>query len=386
MRFILANVCFVLALAVVRLGWTENSARANTPAALERASRNEGGWNAARLEDLAEVSAAAGDRGRASVLLRQAVTADPRHVSAWLALGLRAENAGDLVEAETVLNQAARLDRQYLPAWTLANFYFRRSNPHAFWPWAQRAAHMTYDDFRPLFRLCDVFEPNAGTVIHRLGGERNMLRAYVTYLAGESRRLDAAEEAASRLLLFHNQRDWPVFVNLITREITANRMPPALALWNSIFVPLDPRQGPVLTNGDLKSEPTGEAFDWTMPPCAGVVSEWQPLRVAFNLSGTQPDDCILLDQPIPLASRRRYSLRFEERSETATSTVNAVHWEAAGYSVATPAAGDSWHSGEGVFRASADGLAHLRLVYRRAPGTLAFEGRIEIRNVRMGVQ
>jgi tetratricopeptide (TPR) repeat protein len=396
MRFLLAAFCVLLASAVIRLGWTEVSARADSSAALGRAAGIEDGWNAARLEDLAQL--AGSNSARARELLRQATTVNPRQVSAWLALGLRAESAGDLAEAESALKQAARLDRQFLPAWTLTNFYFRRANREAFWLWARRAANMTYDDFRPLFRLCDVFEPDATAVMDRLGGEkkpggdRKMLRAYVTYLAGEGRRLDAAEQAAWRLMAFDDQRDRPVFVNLITREINANRVAPALALWNAGVVPalpLDTKIGPVLTNGDFESKPAGEGFDWSMPSCPGLVSEWQTARLAFNLSGSQPDDCILLDQPIPLASRRRYRLRFESSLQTASTGAaysDALRWEVAGRAVATLAPVDFRQSSEGLFPTTSDTLVRLRLMCRRLPGTVAFEGRIEIRRVRIEVE
>ena len=90
--------------------------------------------------------------------LRVAVRLNPRLASAWIYLGLDAEADGDLAEAEQDLLQAARVDRQYLPAWTLANFYFRRGDTVNFWPWAARAASLTFDDYRPLLRLADALE------------------------------------------------------------------------------------------------------------------------------------------------------------------------------------------------------------------------------------
>ena len=43
--------------------------------------------------------------------------------------GLAAETRGDAALAEKWLQEAATVDRQYEPRWTLANFYFRQSQP-----------------------------------------------------------------------------------------------------------------------------------------------------------------------------------------------------------------------------------------------------------------
>jgi tetratricopeptide (TPR) repeat protein len=110
--------------------------------------------------------------------LRTALSLNPRLASAWIHLGLDAEADGNLPEAEADLLQAARVDHLYLPAWTLANFYFRRGDRVRFWRWAERAAALTYDDYRPLLRLADVFDPCPQRVASRLGGGERLLRAY----------------------------------------------------------------------------------------------------------------------------------------------------------------------------------------------------------------
>jgi len=366
MRFILTLVSALLASAVVRLGCAEVLARTDSPGAIAHAAELEGRLNAARLMDLA---GAADVNGDSRALLRQALAANPRDVSAWSALGLAAERAGDFAAAEHALLQAARLDRRYLPAWTLANYYFRRGERDPFWMWARRAARMAYDDFPPLFRLGDVFEPDAARVLDRLGGDARMTGAYVTYLAGEAHRLDAAELAARRLLALPAAGDRPIVMNLITREIAANRMRPALELWNAVFTPLDPSRGPVLTNGVFNEKPSGEGFDWRMPTCEGAVSQWRPGRLFFDLTGRQSDVAILLERPIPTVRGRRYRLHFESVSPS------TPRWEWDGL----PSADDS-------FSATRDALVQLRLVCRRTPGAVPFEGRIEIRNLSIEVE
>jgi tetratricopeptide (TPR) repeat protein len=138
--------------------------------------------------------------------LRAAVTLNPRLSSAWIHLGLDAEADGNLSEAEVDLLQAAHVDRQYLPAWTLANFYFRRGDAEDFWPWAARAAALTYDDYRPLLRLADALDSSPQNVATRLGGGAPLLRAYLDLLIG-MQRLDAAQEIASLLSARHDPSD-----------------------------------------------------------------------------------------------------------------------------------------------------------------------------------
>jgi tetratricopeptide (TPR) repeat protein len=138
--------------------------------------------------------------------LRTAVSLNPRLSPAWIYLGLDAEAGGNLPEAEADLLQATRVDRQYLPAWTLANFYFRRSEAAKFWPWAARAAALTFDDYRPLLRLADAFEPSPQIVATRLGGGAPVLRAYLDLLIGAGR-LDSAQEIARLLAARHDPSD-----------------------------------------------------------------------------------------------------------------------------------------------------------------------------------
>jgi len=126
-----------------------------------------------------------------------------------------------MAEAEVELLQAARVDHQYVPAWTLANFYFRRGDPANFWPWAQKAAARTFDDYRPLLRLADVLEPSPREVAIRLGSGPPLLRAYLDVLIGAGR-LDAAQEIAALLNLHHDPSDVARLADLADRRRRAN--------------------------------------------------------------------------------------------------------------------------------------------------------------------
>lgn len=138
--------------------------------------------------------------------LHAAVSLNPRLSSAWIQLGLDAEADGNLPEAETDLLRAASVDHLYVPAWTLANFYFRRGDAAKFWPWAKRAAALTYDDYRPLLRLADALDTSPPRVATRLGGGAPLLRAYLDILIN-AHRLDSAREVAGLLAACHDPAD-----------------------------------------------------------------------------------------------------------------------------------------------------------------------------------
>jgi tetratricopeptide (TPR) repeat protein len=152
---------------------------------------------------------------------RVAVSRNPRLSSAWIQLGLDAEAEGNLADSETELLRAARVDRQYVPAWTLTNFYFRRGDSANFWPWARKAAAMTFDDYRPLLRLADVLEPSPLDIATRLGGSPPLLRAYMDVLIGAGR-LDAAQEIASLLAARHDPSDQARLSDLADRVSRAH--------------------------------------------------------------------------------------------------------------------------------------------------------------------
>ena len=152
--------------------------------------------------------------------LRAAVDADPRLSPAWIRLGLSSENDGNLSEAEEDLLEAARVDHQYVPAWTLANFYFRRDDSRSFWPWAQKATVLTFDDYRPLLRLADALEVSPREAMAHLQGNEPpvpLARAYLDLLIGQGR-LDAAQEVAHVLAARHDPSDRARLADLAARR------------------------------------------------------------------------------------------------------------------------------------------------------------------------
>lgn len=148
--------------------------------------------------------------------LRVAHLARPRDTSITLELGLELERAGEFARAEEVFFEAARWDRLYQPAWTLANFYFRSGQTDRFWHWANRAAAMAYDDYRPLLRLACAIENDPDVIVSRLGNRPKLLRALLDIMIGEHR-MDAAQHVARKLAEFHDPSDQARFEALAKR-------------------------------------------------------------------------------------------------------------------------------------------------------------------------
>lgn len=364
----------VAALAAVRLAVAETMFRQDTAEAIRRAIAVQGPAPAAEFEErLAEI-----DVIDARSALERAVEANPRAGPAWIALGMLEETGSDFAAAEQSFLEASRVDRQYLPAWTLANFYFRRSNAERFWTWAERAAALAYDDLGPLLRLCDGFEPDPVRMLAHFGGARRLRTAYLDFLIGE-KRLDAAQQVAKSM--FHDRANDPFLIELADRQLRAGNAGQAIELWNeaSGFESLDPSAGKILTNGDLARAPLNLGFDWRLMQTEGVQETWKPSELVFTFSGSQPEACVLLEQTVYFVPRR-FRLRFDYM--TGAIAPSGIHWALDNRESPALETSDRWR--EGVFDLPRkQGLARLKLFYRREPGTTRTEGRIELRNLRL---
>ena len=131
--------------------------------------------------------------------------------------------------------------------------------------------------------------------------------------------------------------------------------------------------GPV--NGDLRSAPSGEGFDWRAKPIDGVTLDWTPGRLTFWLSGRQAEACVLIEQPIPV-EEGSYRLQFEY-----ATAIRGVRWMLDS-SESAELVSHGLGAEQRTFLTGRRKLAWLRLIYRRDPGVQKAEGKIEIRSVR----
>lgn len=363
------------ALAAIRLAVAETMLRRDTAEAIERAVAVLGPAPAAAFEERrADI-----DAPNARDALKRAVAANPRASEAWIRLGMMEESSGDLASAERCLLEASRVNRQYLPAWTLANFYFRRVNRERFWPWADRAAAFAYDDLRPLLQLCDQFELEPARMLAHFSDSRRLRPAYLDFLIGENR-LDAAQKVAKAM--WNDRANDPLLIELADRELRAGDALSAIELWNAVsgYSPIDPSEGRILTNGDLARAPLNLGFDWRLVQPEGAAETWRPSELVFTLSGSQSEACVLLEQTIYFVPRH-FRLRFAYLTSSAPS---GIHWALDDKTGPPVEPSDRWR--EGAFDVPrTKGLARLKLIYLREPGTTRAEGRIELRNLRLEV-
>jgi len=335
----LALVFAALLAYSLRLAYAEIVFRRDTPDSVQRAIWLDRAAPPSRyFERLAELDSEHADRW-----LREALRLNPRLSSAWIELG-----------AESDLLEAARVDHRYLPAWTLANFYFRADNEQAFWPWARRAADLAYDDPRPLLQLANRLDPDALGVIARLGGGDRVMRAELDSLAADGR-MDAGQRVARVLLERGSPDDQPRLIEMTERQIQAGNAAYAVELWNGV---------------SAQKPPTGVGFGWVVPSVEGVATEWKPDQLTLSFSGAQPETCSLLERVV--ASTEPYRLSFEYHG-----AAGGIRWDIDGLESGPLAPSGEWHF------SPKHSLARLRLIYRRDPGNVPTEGRLELRHIRL---
>ena len=145
----------------------------------------------------------------------------------------------------------------------------------------------------------------------------------------------------------------------------------------------------MLTNGDFATSPSGAAFDWRLTAPPGLLAQWNPTTLRFSFTGSEPEDYELLEQWAPLAVRR-YRLSFEYQT-AGTPASTGLRWaitprEGRGYDGPGLASAPTWQERRWSFAPRQAGLARVRFVYRREPGTTRAQGSIELRHVRLEVE
>jgi tetratricopeptide (TPR) repeat protein len=377
----------------IRVGWADYQIRPNTIAATEKAIAfaPDNAEYSARLAQLMSDD----DPQKAKDALRHAVSLNPWGARSWIDLGLRAEQEGDNATAKLCLLRAAGVDQEFLPRWTLANYYFRHDEAASFWFWAKEAVAMAYGDAQPLFRLCGRVEED-GNLIDRLEIRNPEVRAeYLSYLLGQ-KQVDLIGPAVHRLLDDNREADIPVLFTACERLLDAAHVDDAVDLWKRLAeagrVPSETpvAKGPqLLANGSFTTPPTSRGFDWRLSGAEGIgvsrEGEARGLRITF--SGSEPEDCEVLVQLVPVRGNMQYQLRFEYRTQEIASGAG-LGWRITGM-------GNGALLAEGPSLASeADAerqilfetppecrLVRLAMRYHRAPGTTRTEGFLVLKHV-----
>lgn len=355
----------------LRLAVADHYYRANTLASLERAAQLDPG-NSQTWLWLAEHQAYAGaDSGAA---LETAARLSRYDSAPVIRLALRAELAGARDRAEQLLLEAARIDHLYEPRWSLANFYFRSGDAAKFWPAVTSALEMAYGDQTPLYRLCWRFRDDPAVILSHLPERRSVLAGYLAFLLANKHVEDAAP-AARRFAELAEPDEVPLALAFLDQSLD-------LVTWNTLckrsLVPypaLDPARGPVLTNPDFRVAPLLHGFDWRVTSTADIApARLSPSGLRITFSGSEPESCELLSQPVPVTPGRRYRFRFEYESSEIPAP-SGLHWSIAGAATADLARSSSLE-----FTANAP-VEKLALTYARVAGATRIEGAILLRNL-----
>ena len=302
-----------------------------------------------------------------------ALQLNPKDSALWIRRGLDAESTGHLDQAEQSLLQAATVDRLMEPRWTLMNFYFRTHQEAKFWPWARQAFAISYNDRTPLFDLCWSTRPDPAAIAALFPGNHPVQLQFVSFLLAH-RQPEAAANLAQSLLPQANPQNRPVFLTCVQRLIETGHAQQAVNLWKGL-------------GGSLAHEfdhyPTGEGFDWRLPPNPGIRAtiSRSSAELRLSLNGTQ-DSCDLLSKPVPLHPAGLYQLRFSYKT---TGIAPGSGFRVRISDQATPdLSSDDWREVRLPFRAPGE-LAVILLEYHRPLGVMRADGQIALRHFTVDV-
>jgi hypothetical protein len=307
-------------------------ARQQTPASLSSAARLVP-FNADYLISLAELKPAESEK-----LLREAVKQNPFIGDVWIRLALQSEiQSRDAAAAERDYLRAARVDHTYVPKWTLANFYLRQHDENKFFAAAKSALEITPYDSGPLFSEAYALNASDEQVMRMIPQRPEVAFGYLQFVLVSSR-VDALEPAALKAAAFRppgaldeggHFSNWSTLLGAAgDRLISLNRFDAALRVSNRMHetgwtqLPAASVSAP-LTNSSFRFPISGHGFDWTLYPVPGVTADQMPesQKLRFTLSGTQPEQCRLLQQFVLLQPGRDYRFRWQAESSDFQSAI-----------------------------------------------------------------
>ncbi len=208
-----------------------------------------------------------------------------------------------------------------------------------------------------------------GRAADRLGDSPKLARVYLDVLIREAN-FDEATAVARKLVLRtdpNHREDRPRLRAFTTYLIAANRPADALEIWNGLGE----------SEVSLDHPPSGEGFDWRLPPSPGVSSLWRSGVLDFAFDGRQPDTCPLVERAIAADPRAR-RLVFEYSTD-----LPGLRWALDNIESPTLIASSPWRDAEWTIPPHTAPFARLVLFYRRDPGVPRAEGRLQVRNIRV---
>lgn len=325
--------------------------------------------------------------------LIEAIKLSPLDSLQMLRVAIRAESVGDFPTAERFLNRAIAVDNKFTPRSALLNYYFRRGMRADFWRLVTEAIRTgSNEDANGVFRLAWETDPNPQTLLSHIAVTRQNLDNYLNFLLN-TRKMEAAAFVARRCAAISDEHDRNLLLAFCERALLTDSES-SVAVWNTLvarkLIPyehLDPMAGSFVTNKTFLVYPAPGGFDWDVPTVDGVdVSQLSDSQgVSVHLTGTQPEDCVILQQSVPLVAGRQYRFSYEY-SSPADDKLGGLEWEVTNSDALLATSPELVTTGEAKkglidFTANRD-WAKLILRYKRASGHVRAEGTVAIRKMK----
>jgi hypothetical protein len=313
----------------------------------------------------------------------------------WIGRAFREEIEGRFDAAEALLKQAASVDNKASPRWALMNFYFRRGRDPEFWFWVTKALAMNDGSAPSVFRLAWEKSSDSAFILSHFPNRGDLMTQYYFFLAQTSRLAEGGEvvERAARLA---PETAFPSLLQYCD-AYSEKDTPRALAVWNTLcrrgalpFTPLDSKAGSIITNPDFAIDMTGQGFDWHAKVPDGVLlgQAGDPEKgVRVEMTGNQPEDCVLLTQVLPLSAGLKYEISWESLAGSA-ETVSGLMWEfgpSGGQMISEKVEGLAAPARGSLKIAAASDSGRLQLRYKRPLGSVRARGTIIVRGLRARV-
>jgi hypothetical protein len=329
-------------------------------------------------------------------LLQRAVAINPFDSESWTQLGFAAEfQQHDPTAAERHYLRAAEVNRMFLPRWTLTNFYFRHGRTDEFYRWAAASLANTPYAPEPIFAQMWSMGQDAQRNARTVPDRPRILLAYAWYLSNQDQ-VATLPSVVARLIAAAGHRDpraWgrdSLLAEIEDRLITRGNRTAALEIWSTlskagwIRLTVPTMQAPV-TNGDFNVPLYRHGFDWRPVPIEGVRMDESSLNgtLRIELSGNQPEQCVLLRQYLPLEPGRSYQFAWLAQTQLSEQPAG-VRWHLRRLSDGSelqPASADL-SAGSGIWNVqAAEPLEVLSLEFARPLGHLRARGVVVLKTV-----
>lgn len=342
------------------------------------------------------------ESGESLPLWLRSLELDPRNAEAAIAAAMHLESGRNEHAAERLLVRAAEMNHLWLSQWSLALFYARQGRKPDFWRWAGGAFDRSYWDRTAMFRQCFSQGGTAAFLLREVLPARLDLRlALLRYLVGQpadEQLLPTAEAVVECARPDERGEAVPVLVDAVGGLAKAGRTEQAFRLWMSmchkhLIQYGAPSIDAPVTNPDLRAPFLETGFDWQAPSASGVSSLTLTggQGVRFTLTGSQPEETVLLQQWLFLRGGRNWSLTVDGRTQSIDSADSALYWRILDGETSlpyeadrVPLQGDEWTVLRQRYQGPpGDRLVRLALVAARRPGRIRMQGDVSLRRVEL---